>query len=260
MREKLLKKLAGWHAAHPWRMLLIVSALTLVFAGFAGQLKMTTRTSDLLPEGDPKVLQFNEIIDEFVTATNLIVVVQGEEQKIKEYADRIAPQILELRDDTRNESIGKDIEKLEKRLKKAQARNQQKQIENLRAEIENLSAGIDKKLFQRIDYKAPTEFLRHHMLMLAKSEDLENIKEFFTDPNLVGFVTNINNSMEKEYVGQEESISTREKEEGAFQFLDGIQNLVVELEKIVNGQDLSDEDIEAAVDKLDGKTVYHGRR
>ena len=250
MREKLLKKLAEWHAVHPWRMLLIVSLITLILAGFAGQLKMTMRTSDLLPEGDPKVLQFNEIIDEFSTATNLIVVVQGEEQRIKEYADTIAPLILELKDDTQNESINKETDKLGKRLEKARAQGNQEKIDELQAAIEDLKAGIDKKLFQRIDYKAPTEFLRQHMLMLAKSEDLENMKEFFTDPNLFGFVTNINNSMEKEYVGQEESISTREKEEGAFQFLDGIQNLVAQLLNAVEGHELSNEDIEAAVDKL----------
>lgn len=250
MREKLLKKLAEWHATHPWRMLLIVSLLTLIFAGFASQLKMTMRTSDLLPEGDPKVLQFNEIIDEFSTATNLIVVVQGEERRIKEYADTIAPLILELKDDTQNESIRKEIGKLGKRLEKARTKSDMEKAAQIQDSIESLEAGIDKRLYQRVDYKAPTEFLRLHMLMLAKSEDLENMNEFFTDPNLFGFITNINNSMEKEYVGQEESISTSEKEEGAFQFLDGIQNLVVQLQKAVGGDELSDEVIEAAVDKL----------
>ena len=80
MREKILIKLAGWHASHPWRMLLVVTAITIILGGFASQLSVTMRTSDLLPEGDPKVEQFNTIIDEFQTATNLVVVVEGEEQ------------------------------------------------------------------------------------------------------------------------------------------------------------------------------------
>jgi len=96
MREKMLKKLAEWHTAHPWRALLIVLLLTFIFIGFASQLTITTRTSDLLPERDPKVIQFNKIIDEFATATNLIVYVEGEEQRIKEFADQLAPLILEL--------------------------------------------------------------------------------------------------------------------------------------------------------------------
>ncbi len=250
MRDKLLRKLADWHSDHPWRMFLIVSILTLMFAGFAGQLKMTMRTSDLLPEGDPKVKQFNEIIDEFSTATNLIVVVQGEEKRIKEYADAVAPKILDLKDSSKNESIQKEIGKLEKKLHKAREKNNQEKIKSSQTAIEDLKSSIDKTLFQRIDYKAPKDFLRSHMLMLAKSEDLEDTKEFFTNPNLIGFITNINNSMEKEYVGKEESISTREKEEGAFQMLDGIQNLIGELKNVVEGQDLADEDIQAVVDKL----------
>ena len=36
MREKLLKKLAAWHAVYPWRMLAVVLVLTLVFAYSAG--------------------------------------------------------------------------------------------------------------------------------------------------------------------------------------------------------------------------------
>ena len=94
MREKILKKIAYWHASHPWRMFLVVVVLTVILGGFAGQLTVSTRTSDLLPERDPKVVQFNRIIDEFATATSLIVFVQGEEQRIKDFADQLAPQIL----------------------------------------------------------------------------------------------------------------------------------------------------------------------
>ena len=90
---------------------------------------------------------------------------------------------------------------------------------------------MDKKLFQRVDYKTEIDFLRNHGLILIKEEDLKNIKDVFMDPNITGLVFNINNSMEKEYVGQEESISTREKEDQAVAFLDGIQNLVLKTAK-----------------------------
>ena len=92
MREKILKNLANWHASHPWRMALVVLILTVIFVAFASQLSITMRTSDLLPERDPKVIQFNKIIDEFATATSLIVVIQGEEKRIKEFADKLAPK------------------------------------------------------------------------------------------------------------------------------------------------------------------------
>jgi len=77
MREKILKRLASWHAAHPWRMLLIVVLLTVILGGFASQIGINPRMSELLPKKDPKVVQFNRIIEEFATATNLIVLVQA---------------------------------------------------------------------------------------------------------------------------------------------------------------------------------------
>jgi len=43
MREKILKKLANWHASHPWRMLLVVLILTIIFGVFAEHLKLTMR-------------------------------------------------------------------------------------------------------------------------------------------------------------------------------------------------------------------------
>ena len=37
MREKILKRIAHWHATYPWRMLAVVLLLTVVFAGFADE-------------------------------------------------------------------------------------------------------------------------------------------------------------------------------------------------------------------------------
>ena len=251
MREKILRKLAQWHAVHPRRMMLIVVILTVIFAGFMSQLTITTRTSDLLPERDPKVVQFNRIIDEFATATNLIVYVEGKEQRIKEFADALAPKILELRDSSRDGELQEEIDKLQAKIEKLKTRRgKESKIAELRAEIQELQSEINFKLFQRVDYKVNVDFLKEHMLMLVKEEDLKNLKDVYMDPNLIGLLKNYNDSMEKEYVGQEESISTREKEDGAWAFLEGIQNLVLVLERAAAGEDVSEEDVQIAVDKL----------
>jgi hypothetical protein len=212
MREKLLIKLAEWHSSHPWRMVILITVFTVLFGFFASRLEMTMRVTDLLPAKDKKVSQLNDIIDEFSTSTLLVVVLQGEESQIKAYADALAPRIKELTIQEEN--------------------------------------GSQRKLYQRVDYKTPREFLRNHMLMLAKAEDLENTKSLFTNPNLAQFLENLNDSMEKEYVGQEESISTREKEDQAVQFLDGIQGLVFKLQKAAQAQDLTQDEIRAAADQL----------
>ncbi|GAH72655.1 unnamed protein product, partial [marine sediment metagenome] len=71
-------------------MLLVVFLLTIIFGVFAEHLKLTMRWSDLLPSGDKRTTQFNKIIDEFTSATSLVVLVQGEEDRIKEFADNLA--------------------------------------------------------------------------------------------------------------------------------------------------------------------------
>ena len=124
------------------------------------------------------------------------------------------------------------------------------EITQIREQIEQLQSRIDFKLFKRVDFKAETEFLRNHALMLVKAEDLQNTKDMFMDPNLTGMLTNLNNSLEKEYVGQEESISDREKEDGAVNFLDGIQQLVHQLNKTVKGEELTKNDVMSAADEF----------
>jgi len=251
MREKMLQKLAHWHAYHPGRMLLVVLLLTLIFGFFAGHLKLTMRWSDLLPSGDKRTIQFNKIIDEFTAATSLVVVVQGEESRIKEFAEDLAPRILTAVDTSKNGSLQKEIDKIRKKINQLKTKkNDDSKIIKLRSEIITLQARMDKKLFQRVDYKTEIDFLRNHGLILIKEEDLKNTKDVFIDPNFTGLLFNINNSMEKEYVGQEESISTREKEDQAVAFLDGIQNLVLKLQKATRGEELSDDEAQQAVDKL----------
>jgi len=251
MREKMLQKLAHWHAYHPWRMLLVVLLLTIIFGFFAGQLKLTMRWSDLLPSGDKRTIQFNKIIDEFTAATSLVVVVQGEESRIKEFAEDLAPLILTAIDTSKNDSLQKEIDKINKKINQLKTKeNDDSKIIKLQSGIVTLQARMDKKLFQRVDYKTEIDFLRNHGLILIKEEDLKNTKDVFMDPNITGLLFNINNSMEKEYVGQEESISTREKEDQAVAFLDGIQNLVLKLQKAARGEELPDEEAQQAVDKL----------
>lgn len=143
IREKILKSLAKSHANHPWRMLIVVAILTIIFGAFAEEAVPKIKASI-----DPK----------------------------------------------------------------------------------------DKKPFvKRVDYKQEIDFIRNHGLILIKADDLKNMKDVYKNPNLVPLLTNINNSLEKEYVGREKSLSTREKEDGAFIFLDGIENLINTMRLYVEG-------------------------
>jgi len=94
MREKILKSLAKIHTHHPWRMLVIVAVLTIIFLALASNLKITMRWSDLLPSKDRRTISFNKIINEFVSATSIVVVIQGEEERIKAFAEDVVPKIM----------------------------------------------------------------------------------------------------------------------------------------------------------------------
>ncbi|MDW7680370.1 MAG: MMPL family transporter [bacterium] len=251
MREKLLKKMAALHTNHPWRMLLLVFVLTVIFVGLSTRLSVTMRWSDLLPSGDRRTLQFNKIIEEFVSATSIIVVVQGEETRMKQFADELAPKLLAAVDNSQNSKIDKEISALDEKIHKLKSGDgNQKKIETLHQEIVSLKKKKNRRVIKRVDYKTEIDFLKNHGLMLIKENDLRNLKEAFTDPNLSGFLTNLNNSMEKEYIGQSESISTREKEDQAVMFLDGIQELVTLLKKFSRNQKVDEAEAKALVDKL----------
>ena len=209
MRDNILKALAKLHSQHPWKMVILVMIITIIFGAFSTQLEQSMRWSDLLPSKSEKTIQYNKVINEFVSASNIIIVVEGEEEKIKAYAEAVIPQI-KLATDSK-----------------------------------------DGRLYvKRIDYKQDIDFIREHGLMLVKADSLQNMKELYQNPNLVPLLTNLNNSFEKEYVGKQESISTREKEDNTVIMLESIANLIATMQDFASGEVRSAEEAEKVVDKI----------
>lgn len=250
MRDRILRNLAQWHVRYPGRMLGIVIFLTLFFGFFASQLKQTMRWSDLLPEKDSRTVQFNQIIDEFVTATNIIVVVEGPEDRIKRFADELAPLMINARDDSKNAAFEKKIRKIDSKIQNLNGDYQEDRIKSFQEEKKALEEEIDRPLITRVDYKTEIDFMRNNGFLMIKENDLNNMRDIYTDPNISGLIKNINNSLEKEYVGQSESISTREKEDGAYLFLDGIQNILELMDRLTQNQEVFTRELTAASDKL----------
>jgi predicted RND superfamily exporter protein len=251
MRERFLKKLAHWHTDYPWRMLLAVLIVTLIFGVLSEQLSLTVRWSDLLPADDKRTIQFNKIIEEFVSSTSIVVVVQGEEKRIKKFADDLAPRLVASVDTSQNATLRKKIEELS--IQNEQLGETTSDIlrrEEIRSQIKELHSKLNMKLIRRVDYKSEIDFLRKHGLMLIKEDDLRNINDVFKNPNLRELLYNINTAMEKEYVGQSESISTREKEDQAVIFLDGIENLVLLMQKYIKNEEVAPEEVYTFGDKL----------
>ncbi len=96
MKEKLLRKWARFAATHPWWVIIGLLIVTMLASISASTLRMDMRWSDLLPMGDPMAQEFDRILKEYKSASTILIVVQGEEKQIKQFADRIAPQIEQL--------------------------------------------------------------------------------------------------------------------------------------------------------------------
>ena len=251
MREKMLLKLAQWHANHPLRMLVVVFILSLFFGYFAEHLEQTMRWADLLPAKDHRTIEFNKIVDEFVTTSNIIIVVQGEEERIKAFADELAPRIIQVQDQIQNKKRNAQASKLKEKIKKlSENKKKEEKANKLRTQAKELEVMNRQQLFQRVDYKTEIEFLRDYGLLLIKEDDLKNMKHVYEDPNLPALFKNINDSLEKEYVGQEESISTRMKEDQAVMFLDSLQGLTLLMNKFTDGEKVPIEEIQACSDHL----------
>ncbi len=207
MRQRILHIIGIWCARYTWRMSGLILLLTVIFLGLTMRLQMVTDLSGLLPPGNPMVEEFNYIFEEFNGATNVFVVIQGETDQMTAFAEKTAPKILKL-DSWIPQHGSADVRKAHQHV------------------LELAKDGrvpYSGQYFERVDLRQPMEFLRHHALMLTKPDDLENMQDIYSDPNLLPFVTNLNNSLEKEYIQSEEKISTIQKERSAVAFLDAVE-------------------------------------
>ncbi len=90
--------------------------------------------------------------------------------------------------------------------------------------------------FKKVDYRLPKDLMAEHALMLMKSEDLENNRALFENPNLTVFLQNLNTIFEQEYTGSGGgAIEGQEQEQGAIRFMDGIQTFTEEMTRVLNG-------------------------
>lgn len=210
MRQKLLRKLGRLVSEKTWLMLGIIIVITLVLGFLSSKLEMSMNMTNILPQDDPMVKEFNYIFEEFNGASNVFIVVEGEYDKMIKFAEDISPQITNLGNWIEKNDNGKILKEHNSVIEKVKA-----------GKIEAING-----YFSRVDFKQPVDFVENHGLMLIKPSKLKNVQDIYTDPNLLPFLTNLNNSLEKEYIQSEEKLSTMQKQRSAVQFLDGIESFV----------------------------------
>ena len=113
-------------------------------------------------------------------------------------------------------------------------------------EIKNLS-----QFFSRVDYKLDKQFLSNHALMLADTKDLKDYADMFEDLNLIPLLTSINDIFEEEYVGDEEALSTKEKENEAVRTLDGFYSWLKAMDAFITKPDAANSAlVDSAVERF----------
>jgi len=221
MRQRLLTTLGRWAGEKTWWMLLVIIVLTIVFGGLSEQLEMTMDMTGLLPKDDPMVDEFNYIFEEFNGASTIFIVAQGEMDDMVRFAEDMTPRVKNLESWIEVNAS----EKVKGQLQKARDKAAAGKIE------------ANDQYIKRVEFMQPTEFIRNHGLMLVKPKDLKNTREIYDDPNLLPYLTNLNNSLEKEYIQSDEKISTSQREQAATMFLDGIESWVDHTESALYSDD-----------------------
>jgi hopanoid biosynthesis associated RND transporter like protein HpnN len=205
MRDKILIRLANVSEKHPYIVFIFSLMVTAVAFVFMLRLELSMHFKNLMPQDHPMVKEFNQIVDEYKTASMIIIAATGNEQELKAFADSVAPEIEAM-----------------------------------------------KEYVQRVDYKLERDFFLKHGFMLQKVKDLKNSKAIFSDLNLFPLLVHLNDSFEETYVYDEESISTKEKENSAILFLDGIQYWINTIQRYLDAgvDDLDKTTAEKAVDRF----------
>ncbi|MBD3377577.1 MMPL family transporter [candidate division KSB1 bacterium] len=102
------------------------------------------------------------------------------------------------------------------------ARGQESELKSF---ADELAPQLEKMtgFIQRVEYKLERDFYLKHGFMLQKAKDLKNSRDIYSDLSLLPWLSHVNDNLERTYVYDDNSLSTKEKENNAVIALDGIE-------------------------------------
>jgi predicted RND superfamily exporter protein len=154
-----------------------------------------------------------------------------------------------------NDTMAEEFDRILKEFRSASntivvVQGKEKQIKKFADEI----APKIEKLTEYVDevyYKIDKDFLARHGFMLIKEKDLESTADMFANLNLIPLLENINDNFEEEYVGDEEALSTKQKEDEAVRSLDGFQYWISTMDEFISNPEKADEELTVkAIDRF----------
>ncbi len=194
-----------------WLILFIAS---IVFSNLL--MEMRTNVKDLLPKNHKVSSAFEDILDNYDSASTLLVAVEGKsKERMKEFADEFVRVI-------KNDQY------------------------------------LQSNFVKTIDAKLKKDFLKKHMLLLIKTKNLKKLKELYSNPNLIPFVTQLNNNFEKTYGYEgDEDINNNKKLDEAVQYVSNIEDFITVMDDYIKNGSI--DNAEQTAKKLVESMVYGER-
>ncbi len=194
MRQKIFNALAKITGNHPWLVLIGALVLTVAALGLSKNLRMETRVLDLLPADDPASVQYNDIINQYSSASQIMVGINGDDRK----------EMIAVAEEIKSRAGA--------------------------AEYTDKDTDKKKPYVKRVVARSDVEFISKHGLMLTKVRDLENVEALYQNLDMAPMLSAYNDFLEREYIEDSGSVTEREKEDRA---IDGLKNIILWLEGVL---------------------------
>ena len=91
MDNKYLKYISNLLAYHPWKIIVGIIIATLLLGYRANSLQLQMSFDKLLKDDNQQIHTFNEIIDSFDNASNILLIAEGHEDSLRSFAYGIKP-------------------------------------------------------------------------------------------------------------------------------------------------------------------------
>ncbi|VVS94325.1 efflux RND transporter permease subunit [Desulfoluna spongiiphila] len=191
MRNTLLNGLMNLTLHHRWVVWCLTVALTGLSVWASGLIVLDVRWSTLLPESDPKVMEYKMIDRAFLQPGNMIVAISGPDEAALE---RITDEVT--------------------------ATLESKMLAPPGASLDDIKAS--QRYARHVYGKAPEEWLNETLLWLTKPKDTRRYRDLWQDPRLLPYLTHLNDDFEREYTDSE---NVQNKEREIVASLDAVQGL-----------------------------------
>lgn len=165
----------------------------------------------LAPKESIRFKQLKSIIENFPTASSIIVVVESRNRE-----DKIQS---------------------EKKVKAA--------VDAIQKELSNPEYS---KYITRIEGKMDMSFFENHGLMLLDIDNIKRMSNLFSNPNIVPFLKQLNDNFEDEYSADEENLS--EDERMLLGQFNGIKEILYLMKESSDGIDIKGEELSASLDRF----------